>query len=71
VRQPGRADGCAGKAAFATFARATAAATRGARRHEDKMNVYRCRFCGQFHVGEARPEPKRPRRHSMLEEGDG
>ena len=51
---PQAVPGCTGKRAFGKFCQARTAADRMRRQHEDgcKVEAYRCRHCGMFHVGQ-------------------
>lgn len=50
--QVGKASSCTGKEGFATRTIAAKVADRiGKRRIGGKINIYRCKFCGLWHVG--------------------
>ncbi len=42
---------CSGKVAFDSFTDARKQAQTGRRRHEVALVAYKCRECGQYHVG--------------------
>jgi hypothetical protein len=46
-----RRKACTGKIQYATVAQATAAKYKVIERFNDRMSAYRCRFCGQWHLG--------------------
>lgn len=54
-----RAAGCDGKEPFATHAMALKVANRPRIKNPVKLKVYRCRFCGKYHIT---PPMKKKRR---------
>ena len=43
--------GCDGKIVFTTWTRANQTAQKMRRKKEERIEAYRCRGCGKFHVG--------------------
>lgn len=48
----GTRHGCGGKRVYESHATATKMAKRTRRQYENRVEAYRCRACGRWHVGE-------------------
>jgi hypothetical protein len=59
---------CLGKSAYQTQMQAQAAIGRRRRNNKDRapLNAYRCRYCGQWHVGHPKPKTIAERKREEL-----